>query len=130
MFHLFNSILSWSPFIKVQFTKRKLYLWYWCIIGWRRRYTSLDPIKFYLMHFYLFSCFKIWTLSFVSFGFSFLFKLCNLLFNNLWYFRLFSYGSYILWCFFNYKCFIYAIKILYGSPLTKVRYTKWKLFLS
>ena len=61
-------ILSWFPFIKLRFTKQKLHLWYWCIIAWRHKYTSLDPIKFYIMHFSLFSYFKIWTSSFFLFG--------------------------------------------------------------
>ena len=37
------------------------------------RFTSLHPIKFYFMHFSLFSCIKIWTIFFL-FGFSFLCK--------------------------------------------------------
>ena len=114
-------ILSWFPFIKVWFTKQKLHLWYWCIIAWRHKYTSLDPIKFYIMHFSLFSYFKIWTSSFFLLGIVFYWDFAIFL---IIYLRLFSYGSYILRCFFYYKCFIYAIKILYGSPLTKVRFTK------
>ena len=32
--------------------------------------------------------------------------------------------------FFTHKCFVYAIESLSWSPLTKVRITKWKLYLS
>ena len=124
-------ILSWSPFIKVRFTKWKLFLWYWCIIAYRRRYTSVHPSKFYFMNFSLLSCTKMSTLSFFSFRFSiFFFKLWSFIYNNCLYLRLFSYGSSILCYFFNDKNFIYAIEILSWSPSTQVWFTKWKLYQS
>ena len=120
-------ILSWSPLTKVRFEKWKLYLWYLCIIASRRRYTSLDPINFILCIFFIFLLSNL-NLILFQFGFSFFSNYANF-FINLWYWRLFSYGSCIFWYFFNYKCFVYAIEILFWSPLTKVRFPKWKLYL-
>ena len=123
-------ILSWPPFTEVQFTKWKWYRWYWYLIAWRHEVHLSRPYIILFYAFFLILELQHLNLILFTIGFIFLYKLCNLLLINLGYLWFVSYGSCILWLFFNYRCFIYALEILSWPPCTKVRFTKWKLYLS